>query len=294
MSAAPTDDLRPLLAFLSGDVATGIKEAEGHLEEVKIRYGMPLGLLLDGRWTFRHDIRVSQTHLTNIVAKAQYFRDDNRRGIDGTGHRLSVLRGGDGTIAGLTVRVGRFLSGVAEPLRPFLDEDPSMLVIGLPGQGKTTLLRDVVRLLGERYALSCVVVDTSNEITGDGREIHPALGLIDRLQVPSKAAQAGVIFEAVRNHSPRVLVVDEIGYADDAQVLATAATKGPRVVASAHGATLLDVRRDALLAPVLSPPAFRWAVLLPARGVYHVHDLPLALAALERGETPKPQEVRVP
>jgi stage III sporulation protein SpoIIIAA len=174
-----------------------------------------------------------------VVRLVGMFRGDNRAGIPRTLHRVSAIKDRYGDITGLTIRVGRHLPGVAEPLTGLLERANSLLVLGPPGSGKTTLLRDICRILSESRRV--VVVDTSNEIGGDGEPPHPAIGAARRLQVPSKASQYELMLEAVQNHNPEVVIIDEIGTRKEAESASTIARRGVTLIATAHGNTLKDL-----------------------------------------------------
>lgn len=281
-----TDDVDALLHYLPGDIADLLRPLMDEVDELKLRFGRPLMVLQKGRWVIYPEVVVDNDHLLDINAKVLNWRDDGRKGIEGTCHRLSRLKNMDGTIEGVTVRVGRFLRGVADPLRPYLEQSPSMLVLGTPGSGKSTLERDLARIIAETLYAFCMIVDTSAELSGDGRQAHPGIGWADRIQVPNKAEQASVIWEAVRNHNPRVLVVDEIGYEEDAEVIAQASKLGVSTVATAHGNSFWDAVHNHKLRPVLAPPVFRWLTVVAGRGHYQVYDLPQALAQHQSDLTP--------
>ncbi|GGR60913.1 hypothetical protein GCM10008959_23440 [Deinococcus seoulensis] len=288
-----TDDVGTLLRFLPGDVAGLLRPIMDTVDEIKLRYGRPLMVLMGDRWEVFDEITVDNDHLLDINAKVMNWRDDGRKGVEGTCHRLYRTRNADGTIEGVTVRIGRFLQGVAWPLKPYLDEDASLLIMGTPGSGKSTLERDIARLIAEQIRAFCVIVDTSAELSGDGRRAHPGIGYADRVQVAIKAQQADVIWEAVRSLNPRVLVVDEIGYADDARVIRQASKLGVKTVATAHGNTFQDLVENEALSPVYDPPIFRWLVIVAARGVYHLYDLPRAMDRHRQGQVPAYRELRV-
>lgn len=176
--------------------------------------------------------------LEEITSQLSPFGDDNRAGIPGTLHRISALRNRRGSVVGLTLRVGRAVYGTAECLRDFITSGASILILGNPGSGKTTKLRDAARLLADELDKRVVIVDTSNEIAGDGDVPHAAIGNARRMQVPQVDKQHAVMIEAVENHMPEVIVIDEIGNEQEAHASRTIAERGVQLIATAHGLTL--------------------------------------------------------
>ncbi|KAL0362640.1 UNVERIFIED_CONTAM: protein SEEDLING PLASTID DEVELOPMENT 1 [Sesamum calycinum] len=166
------------------------------------------------------------------------FAVDNRAGISRTLHRISAIRNRKGTIIGLTCRVGRAVSGSANLLRDLVKDGASLLLIGPPGVGKTTIIRDIARMLANEYKKRVMIVDTSNEIGGDGDIPHAGIGDARRMQVPHTDVQHKVLIEAVENHMPQVIVIDEIGTKLEAAAASTIAQRGIQLVATAHGVTI--------------------------------------------------------
>jgi len=163
------------------------------------------------------------------------FGPDNRAGINGCLHRISAMRAKAGKVYGLTMRVGRAIFGNTNLITDLLlGTNSSILFLGTPGCGKTTIIREAARILSED-AHSVVVVDTSNEICGDGLVPHPAIGLARRMMVPSLESQAAILVEAVQNHTPDVIIVDEIGRAPEVEAARTVKERGVRIIGSAHG-----------------------------------------------------------
>ena len=191
---------------------------------------------------------VSPEDLEYVVARIGAFGADNRAGIPRTLHRISALRNRKGAVVGLTCRVGRSVRGTVEIVRDLVAGGQSVLILGRPGVGKTTLLREAARVLADDTRRRVVVVDTSNEIAGDGDIPHPGIGRARRLQVPTPARQHAVMIEAVENHMPEVMVIDEIGTELEAAAARTIAERGVQLVATAHGGTLANL----LLNPTLS------------------------------------------
>ncbi|KAM7495413.1 hypothetical protein LguiB_030022 [Lonicera macranthoides] len=174
-------------------------------------------------------------HATSLVGD---FAVDNRAGISRTLHRISGIRNRKGAIIGLTCRVGRAVSGSANLLRDLIDDGASLLLIGPPGVGKTTIIRDIARMLANDYNKRVMIVDTSNEIGGDGDIPHAGIGNARRMQVPNTEKQHKVLIEAVENHMPQVIVIDEIGTKLEALAASTIAQRGIQLVATAHGVTI--------------------------------------------------------
>ncbi|KAL3652609.1 hypothetical protein CASFOL_002290 [Castilleja foliolosa] len=174
-------------------------------------------------------------HATSQVGD---FAVDNRAGISRTLHRISGIRNRKGTVIGLTCRVGRAVSGSANLLRDLVKDGASLLLIGPPGVGKTTIIRDIARMLANEYEKRVMIVDTSNEIGGDGDIPHAGIGNARRMQVPHTDVQHKVLIEAVENHMPQVIVIDEIGTKLEAMAASTIAQRGIQLVATAHGITI--------------------------------------------------------
>jgi stage III sporulation protein SpoIIIAA len=188
---------------------------------------------------------VFQEDLDYVVSRLSYFSNDNRAGIPRTLHRISCLRNRQGDIIGLTCRVGKVVTGTIECIQDLVTSGKSLLLLGRPGVGKTTKLREIARLLAETRRV--VIVDTANEIAGDGDIPHPAVGRARRLQVPSPELQKAVMIEAVQNHTPEVIVVDEIGTEDEAMAARTIAERGVVLIATAHGSRLENIVKNPML-----------------------------------------------
>ena len=172
---------------------------------------------------------------------------DNRAGINRTLHRISVIRNRKGGVVGLTARAGRAIEGSADLVRDLLASGASVLLVGRPGVGKTTAIREISRILSEEYGRRVVVVDTSNEIGGDGDIPHPGIGGSRRMQVPVPDRQHDVLIEAVQNHTPQVVIVDEIGTELEAKAARTISQRGVQMIATAHGHTLENLLKNPLL-----------------------------------------------
>ena len=184
--------------------------------------------------------------LAHVVERIGDFGGDNRAGIARTLHRISALRNRRGDVIGLTLRAGRAVAGSAEIVRDVIESGQSVLIVGRPGVGKTTLLREAARILAQQKRV--VIVDTSNEIAGDGDIPHAAIGRARRMQVPEPALQHEVMIEAVENHNPEAVVIDEIGRELEAQAARTIAERGVQLIGTAHGNTLENL----IMNPTLS------------------------------------------
>ncbi|HLH69206.1 MAG TPA: R3H domain-containing nucleic acid-binding protein [Candidatus Dormibacteraeota bacterium] len=181
---------------------------------------------------------VTEADLEYVASHVGEFGDDNRAGIERTLHRISAIRNRRGRIVGLTCRVGRAVTGTAEIFRDIVESGKSLLLLGRPGIGKTTMLRESARLLADEQRKRVVIVDTSNEIGGDGDIPHPGIGRARRMQVRTPLLQHSVMIEAVENHMPEVIVIDEIGTELEAAAARTIAERGVQLIATAHGQTL--------------------------------------------------------
>jgi len=181
---------------------------------------------------------VEQDDLDYVAAHVGSFGDDNRAGIARTLHRISAIRNRRGEIVGLTCRVGRAVTGTIDLIKDLVITGRSILLLGRPGVGKTTMLRECARVLSDELGKRVVIVDTSNEIGGDGDIPHPGIGRSRRMQVKTPTLQHAVMIEAVENHMPEVIVIDEIGTELEAMAARTIAERGVQLIATAHGRTL--------------------------------------------------------
>src|SRR5262245_43186074 len=216
---------------------------------------LDLGRLPEARYPDRGEILsaepVGREDIAHVVERVGRFGEDNRAGIERTLHRISAMRNRVGTIIGLTCRVGRALFGTVDILRDVIQQGRSLLLLGRPGVGKTTLLREAARLLADDLGKRVIVVDTSNEIAGDGDIPHPGIGRARRMQVPSPQAQHAVMIEAVENHMPEVIVIDEIGTTAEALAARTIAERGVQLIATAHGNTLDNLLQNPTLSDLV-------------------------------------------
>ncbi|HEY6042891.1 MAG TPA: R3H domain-containing nucleic acid-binding protein [Anaerolineae bacterium] len=238
MEQTITDDLDVLCSVLPPHIQkslSAINQSEDLLEVV-----MDLGRAPEARYV-EAEVELSPNEVTPadvdyVVSRIGEFTEDNRAGIPRTLHRISAIRNRQGKVVGLTCRVGRAVFGTMEIIRDIVESGHSVLLLGRPGVGKTTMLREAARVLGENKRV--VIVDTSNEIGGDGDIPHPAIGKARRMQVPTPSLQHEVMIEAVENHMPQVIVIDEIGRELEAEAARTIAERGVQLIGTAHGQTL--------------------------------------------------------
>ena len=243
-----TDDLDALLGILPGEVTQAViavNNSDDLLEVILDLGRVPTARLLSGEVVLR-DEEVTHADIEYVVERMGDFDADNRAGLERTLHRISAIRNRRGEIVGLTCRVGRAVYGTIDIIEDLINEGKSLLLLGRPGVGKTTMLREAARILAESKRV--VVVDTSNEIGGDGDVPHPAVGRARRMQVATPALQHEVMIEAVENHNPEVIVIDEIGREMEATAARTIAERGVQLIGTAHGNTLENL----LLNPTLS------------------------------------------
>lgn len=186
-----------------------------------------------------------------ITGKVAEFTSDNRSGIPGTLHRISAIRNRQGKIIGLTCRIGRVVTGTIACIKDFVTQGKSILFLGRPGVGKTTKLREISRLMADELGKRVIVVDTSNEIAGDGDYPHKAIGKARRMQVRQPEFQKDIMIEAVENHTPEVIIVDEIGTEEEAQAARTIAERGVMLIATAHGNTLENLIKNPTLSDLV-------------------------------------------
>ena len=243
-----TDDLDALLGVLPQDLAQALKDHNhsDELLEVIIDLGrVPTARLTNGEVTLV-EREVTREDIDHVVNQLGGFDEDNRGGLERTLHRIAAIRNRQGEVVGLTCRVGRAVYGTIDIIQDLIDDGKSLLLLGRPGVGKTTLLREAARILAESKRV--VIVDTSNEIGGDGDVPHPAVGRARRMQVATPSLQHEVMIEAVENHNPEVIVIDEIGRELEAQAARTIAERGVQLIGTAHGNTLENL----LINPTLS------------------------------------------
>jgi stage III sporulation protein SpoIIIAA len=243
-----TDDLYALLGVLPPVISQAVTDANDSdkLLEVILDLGrVPTARFVD-RELVLNKMEVSRLDIDYVVERIGAFDADNRAGLERTLHRIAAIRNRRGHIVGLTCRVGRAVYGTTDIVKDLIESGKSLLLLGRPGVGKTTLLREAARLLAETKRV--VIVDTSNEIGGDGDVPHPAVGRARRMQVGSPSLQHEVMIEAVENHNPEAIIIDEIGRELEAEAARTIAERGVQLIGTAHGNTLENL----LLNPTLS------------------------------------------
>ena len=194
---------------------------------------------------------VDENDIDFVTSHIQEFTHDNRSGIPGTLHRISAIRNRQGKVIGLTCRIGRVVTGTISCIKDFCTQGKSILFLGPPGVGKTTKLREISRLVADELGKRVVIVDTSNEIAGDGDVPHPAVGAARRMQVAQPELQKDIMIEAVENHTPEVIVVDEIGTEAEAQAARTIAERGVMLIATAHGNCLESLIKNPTLSDLV-------------------------------------------
>jgi stage III sporulation protein SpoIIIAA len=313
-----TDDLDALLDVLPIDIRHAVEKADDseNLLEIILDLGrVPTARFVDHEVNLR-DTEVTRAEIDYVDERTGEFDADNRAGIERTLHRISAIRNRRTAVVGLTLRVGRAVYGTVGIMQDIIESGKSVLILGRPGVGKTTLLREAARILAESKRV--VIVDTSNEIGGDGDVPHPAVGKARRMQVREPMLQHEVMIEAVENHNPEVIVIDEIGREAEAEAARTIAERGVQLIGTAHGQTLDNL----LLNPTLSdlvggieavtlsdeearrrgtqktvlerraPPTFDVLIEIQTRDRFAVHqDIMASVDALLRG-FPLPPQIR--
>ncbi|MEZ0326188.1 MAG: R3H domain-containing nucleic acid-binding protein [Fimbriimonas sp.] len=248
-----SDGLNQLLAVLPGAVRERLQNTDDldKLIEVVLDYGRPAEARYHERVERFPDLIVSEHDIDYVAKTIGEFGSDNRAGIERTLHRISAIRNRQGKIVGLTCRVGRALEGTIDIIDDIVRSGQSILLLGKPGVGKTTKLREVARVLSDEVLKRVVIVDTSNEIAGDGDIPHAGIGFSRRMQVRDALQQHAVMIEAVENHMPEVIVIDEIGTEAEAAAARTIAERGVQLVATAHGQTLENLMLNPTLADLI-------------------------------------------
>ena len=233
-------ELDLVLNVLPPDVA-GVLRDRDDLDQL-LEVVLDLGRLPEARFVSGdaelNDEPVTTADLENVIERIGDFGDDNRAGIERTLHRISAIRNRRGQVIGITCRVGRAVFGTIKIIEDLAFSGKNILLLGRPGVGKTTMLREMARVLSQEAKKRVIIVDTSNEIAGDGDVPHPAIGRSRRMQVPTPSQQHGVMIEAVENHMPETIVIDEMGTEQEAAAARTIAERGVQLIATAHGNTL--------------------------------------------------------
>lgn len=313
-----TDNLDLLLTVLPPGVRVQIERIADltGLLEVVLDLGRQPEARLPARTVTLSQEPVSRDDLDFMIGRIGGFTKDNRAGIEGTLHRISALRNRLGEIIGLTCRVGRAVYGTVEIVRDVVESGKSILLLGRPGVGKTTLLREAARVLADDAGRRVIIVDTSNEIAGDGDVPHPGIGRARRMQVPTPARQHAVMIEAVENHMPEVVVIDEIGTEAEAQAARTIAERGVQLIATAHGTSLDNLIANPTLADLVggiqsvtlsdeearrrrtqktvlerkAPPTFDVLIEIHDKDTFAVHaDVTQVVDAVLRGQAARPE-----
>ncbi len=248
-----TDDLDAILDALPPHIVGPLRAREDKHEllEVVLDLGRPPEARFPNLEVVLSEVEVTEPDIRHVVSRIGEFGEDNRAGIERTLHRISCIRNRRGRIVGLTCRVGRAVYGTIQVIEDLVMTGKSILLLGRPGVGKTTMLREVARVLADDLKKRVIIVDTSNEIAGDGDIPHPAIGKARRMQVPTPPLQHAVMIEAVENHMPEVIVIDEIGTELEAAAARTIAERGVQLVATAHGNELENLMVNPTLSDLI-------------------------------------------
>jgi len=313
-----TEDLNKLLEILPESIRHQLEKHESR--DSLIEVVLDLGRLPEARFPTSAEYisshLVSSEDLNYCIQRVGNFSGDNRAGIEQTLHRISAMRNRNGGIIGLTLRVGRAVFGTIGTIRDLVETGQSILMLGRPGVGKTTALREIARVLADELDKRVVIIDTSNEIAGDGDIPHPAIGRARRMQVARPELQHQVMIEAVENHMPEVIVIDEIGTELEALAARTIAERGVMLVGTAHGNQIENLIKNPTLSDLVggiqavtlgdeeakrrrsqktvlerkAPPTFEIAVEMLERQRWVVHErVAETVDSLLRGIKPNPQ-----
>jgi stage III sporulation protein SpoIIIAA len=313
-----TDDLQQLLDILPEEIRSSLEQhpQRDSLIEVVMDLGRFPEVRFPGKAEYLSHTPVTQEQLNHCVERVGHFSGDNRAGIERTLHRISAIRNRPGEIIGLTCRVGRAVFGTIGMIRDLVETGKSILMLGRPGVGKTTALREIARVLADDLHKRVVIIDTSNEIAGDGDIPHPAIGRARRMQVARPELQHQVMIEAVENHMPEVIVIDEIGTELEALAARTIAERGVQLVGTAHGNQIENLIKNPTLSDLVggiqavtlgddearrrgsqktvlerkAPPTFEIAVEMLERQRWVIHEsVSETVDDLLRGRQPNPQ-----
>lgn len=295
-----TDDLEKLLEILPQEIRQCLERhpQRNTLIEVVLDLGRRPEARFPNQAEYLSDQVVDHQQLQACIQQVGHFGADNRAGIERTLHRISAIRNRKGEIIGLTCRVGRAIFGTIAMIRDLVESGQSILMLGRPGVGKTTALREIARVLADDLHKRVVIIDSSNEIAGDGDIPHPAIGRARRMQVARPELQHQVMIEAVENHMPEVIVIDEIGTELEALAARTIAERGVQLVGTAHGNQLENLIKNPTLSDLVggiqsvtlgddearrrgsqksvlerkAPPTFEIAVEMQERQKWVVHE----------------------
>ncbi|MEM0950650.1 MAG: R3H domain-containing nucleic acid-binding protein [Cyanobacteria bacterium P01_H01_bin.74] len=250
-------DLQSLIDVLPAEIQAALMRMPlDDLIEIILDLGRPAEARFAARLSESNIVALSQAQITqdeinHVVQFMGAFTSDNRAGIPRTLHRISAMRNRQGEVVGLTCRVGKVVTGTVDPIKDIIESGKSVLLLGRPGVGKTSRLREVARLMANEANKRVVIVDTSNEIAGDGDIPHPAVGRARRIQVPMRERQRETMIEAVQNHTPEVIIVDEIGTEEEALASRTIAERGVILIATAHGHSLENLIKNPMLSDLV-------------------------------------------
>jgi stage III sporulation protein SpoIIIAA len=316
-----TDNIHQLLDVLPPVLRQNLERAN-NLDDL-LEIVLDLGRIPEARYP-EHVIELGTAGITDadidyVVNRVGAFGKDNRAGIERTLHRISAIRNRTGKVVGLTCRIGRAVYGTIDIIQDVVESGRSILMLGRPGRGKTTKLREVARVLSEELKKRVVIVDTSNEIAGDGDIPHPAIGRARRMQVGEPSQQHAVMIEAVENHMPEVIVIDEIGTEQEAFAARTIAERGVQLVGTAHGNSLENLMMNPTLSDLIggiqavtlsdeeakrrgtqktvlerkAPPTFDVMIeIIDVDKLAIHHDVMATVDRMLRGQQPRP-EIRV-
>jgi stage III sporulation protein SpoIIIAA len=313
-----TDDLQKLLKILPQDLCQVLENhpKRDSLVEVVLDLGRRPEARFPQLAEYLSEEPVTQEQIDDCIERVGTFGGDNRAGIEQTLHRISAIRNRNGKIIGLTCRVGRAIFGTIGMIRDLVETGKSILMLGRPGVGKTTALREIARVLADELNKRVVIIDTSNEIAGDGDVAHPAIGRARRMQVAHPELQHQVMIEAVENHMPEVIVIDEISTEMEAMAARTIAERGVQLVGTAHGNQIENLIKNPTLSDLIggiqavtlgddearrrgsqktvlerkAPPTFDIAVEMLERQRWVVHEsVADTVDTLLRGRQPSPQ-----
>jgi stage III sporulation protein AA len=247
------DDVLEVLKLLPKNLQKIVKEHDlSKLIEVVVDIGrIPEAHFSKGKVIVLGEHSVTREMIQEMVLQVGNFDQSNRAGLEGTLHRISCVRNKSGEIVGLTMRIGRSVTGTISIIKDCLEQSKSVLLLGPPGVGKTTMLREIAYHLSTEKSKRVVIIDTSNEIAGDGDIPHSAIGRSRRMQLPYDKQQHDVMIEAVENHTPQVIVIDEIGTKEEADAARTIAERGVILVGTAHGISLENVIQNPMLSDLI-------------------------------------------